>query len=178
MSAALSALSTPWVEHATGGVALALTLSGLVHRDDQALRWRTGLAAVLWACHNAALGAETAAAVNLLTVARQGTSVFLSDHPAASRRIACGSFIVLASVSAAFTWEGSPSAAVLMASVLSTYAMFYLHGRHLRGAMFLVSMLWLCHAFVHHSVEQALSIGATAAASAFGAWRLRHTTSS
>ena len=169
----LSAVASAGFAHATGGVALALTVSGLVHASDQALRWRTGLAAVLWACHNAAIGAETAAAVNLLTVVRQGASMVLHKPRARTRPVLCGTFIALAVVLAVLTWEGVPTVAVLLASMLTSYAMFYLRGHRLRTAMFVVSALWLCNALIHQSVEQVLSIAATATASGYGAWRLK-----
>lgn len=169
----LAPTAMAWIEHTTGGVALALTLSALVHRDDGTLRWRSGVAALLWAAHNAAIGAMTAAAINGLTVLRQGSATVLADRPGRARTVACAMFVGLAVVCAAFTWQGVASLAVLAASVLTTWAMYFLHGARLRAAMFVVSLLWLANALLHHSIEQTASIVATATASAVGTWRVR-----
>ena len=47
---------------------------------------------------------------------------------------ACAAFIAVTAGITALTWHGWPSALLLVASVLSTFAMFYLRAATLRGA--------------------------------------------
>src|SRR5438445_13682243 len=72
----------------------------------------------------------------------------------------------------ATTWYGWPSVPLAIASVLSTYAMFYMRGRALRCAMVMVSALWMHHAWSCGSWEQVVANVITAAAALRGAWRI------
>ena len=58
-----------------------------------------------------------------------------------------------------------------LASVISTYAMFYLQGSRLRWTMLAVSALWMVNAWTCHSWEQIAANLLTAAAALAGAWR-------
>jgi len=60
---------------------------------------------------------------------------------------------------------------MVLASVLSTFAVFYLRGRALRLAMLLVSALWMYNAWLYDSWEQMAANVLTAAAALYGAHR-------
>jgi hypothetical protein len=80
-------------------------------------------------------------------------------------------FLVLTLAIGALTWHGWPSAPMVLASVLSTFAVFYLRGRTLRLTMLTVSALWMCNAWLYDSWEQMAANVATAAAALYGARR-------
>ena len=84
---------------------------------------------------------------------------------------ACAAFVALTLAVTAFTWNGWPSALLLVASLLSTFAMFYLRATPLRLTMLLVSALWMVNAWQHDSWEQMLANVVTAIAAVYGAQR-------
>jgi hypothetical protein len=55
---------------------------------------------------------------------------------------------------------------------MSTYAMFYMRGAPLRLVMLLVSAMWMVHAWQLDSLEQMAANVLTAAAAAYGAWKV------
>jgi hypothetical protein len=158
--------------HATGVCALAFNVVALVHPCERALRMQSGLAGVLWTLNNLLLGAHTAAALSLVSAGRTATSaVTLSAHESI-RRTAFAGFLALTLLMGALTWQGWSSAVMVLASVLSTFAVFYLRGRALRLAMLLVSALWMHNAWLYDSWEQMAANLLTAAAALVGAWRV------
>jgi hypothetical protein len=158
--------------HATGVCALALNVVALAHPCERALRVQSGLAGVIWTLNNLLLGAHTAAALSLVSAGRTATSaVTLSAHENI-RRAAFAGFLVLTLLMGALTWQGWPSALMVLASVLSTFAVFYLRGRALRLAMLLVSALWMHNAWLYDSWEQMAANVLTAAAALVGARRV------
>ena len=82
-------------------------------------------------------------------------------------------FVVLTVAVAAWTWHGWASALLMVASLVSTAAMFYLRGALLRWSMLLVSALWMVNAWQLDSWEQMAANAATAAAALWSAWRVR-----
>jgi len=158
--------------HATGVCALALNVVALVHPCERALRVQSGLAGVIWALNNLLLGAHTAAALSLVSAGRTASSaVTLSTHECIRRAVFAG-FLALTLLMGALTWHGWPSALMVAASVLSTFAVFYLRGRALRLVMLLVSALWMHNAWLYDSWEQMAANLLTAAAALVGAWRV------
>ena len=85
-------------------------------------------------------------------------------------------FLVLTLAVGALTWHGWPSLLMVVASVLSTVAVFYLHGRPLRWTMLLVSALWMYNAWLYDSWEQMAANLLTAAAALYGARRAERAT--
>jgi hypothetical protein len=159
-----------WI-HATGVCALALNVVALVHTCEKALRIQSGLAGVIWALNNLLLGAHTAAALSLVSAGRTATSaITLSAREGVRRTVFCG-FLLLTLVIGALTWHGWPSLLMVLASVLSTFAVFYLRARALRLTMLLVSALWMYNAWLYDSWEQMVANVATAAAALYGARR-------
>jgi hypothetical protein len=75
----------------------------------------------------------------------------------AVRHGACAVFISMTAGITALTWHGWPSALLLVASVLSTFAMFYLRAATLRLTMLPVSALWMVNAWHYESWEQMLA---------------------
>ena len=157
--------------HATGFAALALNVGALMGRSDRSLRSTTGWASALWAVNNLLLGAQSAAALSLLSVGRQASAVAVHRHRARVRHIACAGFVLLTLVLGALTWNGVPTLFTSAGSLLATGAMFYLRGSWLRLAMIGVAALWMVNAWVYASWWQMLANLLTAGAAAYGAWR-------
>ena len=158
--------------HATGLCALALNVIALLRTCERSLRLQSGVAGVIWALNNLLLGAHTAAALSLVSAGRTATSATTLDSKGPLRRLVFAGFVALALGVSAATWHGWPSVFMAIASVLSTYAMFYLRGRPLRWAMLGVSALWMHNAWFYDSWEQMVANVATAAAAVYGAWRI------
>jgi hypothetical protein len=157
--------------HATGVCALALNMVALVHTCEKALRIQSGLAGAVWALNNLLLGAHTAAALSLVSASRTATSAVTLSARAGIRRVVFGAFLALTLAVGLFTWHGWPSALMMAASVLSTFAVFYLRGATLRTTMLLVSALWMYNAWLYDSWEQMAANVLTAAAALVGARR-------
>lgn len=161
--------------HATGLFALVLNVVALARRCEKALRLQSGLAGVLWALNNQLLGAHTAAALSLVSAGRTATSAVTLGVGASLRHAVFAAFAALTLLVGAITWHGWPSALLVIASMLSTVAVFYLHGHALRVAMVAVSVLWMVNAWVYASWEQMLANLLTAAAACYGAHRAART---
>jgi hypothetical protein len=157
--------------HASGVCALALNVAALVHPCERSLRLQSGLAGVAWALNNLLLGADTAAALSLVSAGRTATSAVTLSAREDTRGVVFAAFLALTLVIGALTWDGWASALIVAASVLSTIAVFYLRGRALRLAMLLVSALWMYNAWVYDSWEQMAANALTAAAALVGAQR-------
>jgi hypothetical protein len=158
--------------HATGLCALALNVIALVCTCERSMRVQSGIAGIIWALNNLLMGAHTAAALSLVSAGRTATSAATLQSGAPLRRAAFAGFGVLTLAIAAATWQGWPSVLLTIASVLSTYAVFYLRGRRLRWAMLMVSALWMYHAWSYGSWEQMVANVITAMAALYGAWSL------
>jgi hypothetical protein len=158
--------------HASGLGALVLNIAALVHPCERRLRIQSSLAGAAWALNNLLLGAHTAAVLSLVSAGRTATSAATLNASERRRRLAFVGFAALTLAVGALTWHGWPSALIVAASLLSTFAMFYLRGGRLRLAMLLSSALWMHSAWYHDSWEQMLANLLTAAAALLGLWRL------
>jgi hypothetical protein len=161
--------------HATGVCALALNVVALVRTCERSLRVQSGVAGIIWAFNNLLLGAHTAAVLSLVSAGRTATSAATLHSGLALRRVAFVAFAVVTLGISAATWHGWPSVFMAIASLLSTYAMFYLRGSSLRWSMLVVSALWMHNAWSYGSWEQMAANGLTAAAAVYGAWRIERT---
>lgn len=159
-----------WI-HATGVCALALNVAALVRTCERALRIQSGLAGAVWALNNLLLGAHTAAALSLLSAGRTATSAITLSARESTRRTVFAGFLLLTLAIGALTWHGWASILMVVASVLSTVAVFYLRGRALRWTMLAVSALWMYNAWLYDSWEQMAANLLTAAAALYGARR-------
>lgn len=168
-------MATDFLVHASGLAALALNVIALVRTCEKALRLQSGLAGVAWAVNNLLLGAHTAAALSLVSAGRTATSAVTLQCGARLRLAAFAGFAALTLVIATLTWDGWPSLLLAVASMVSTYAVFYLRGAMLRWTMLLVSALWMHHAWSHGSWEQMAANLLTAGAAVYGAWRIERT---
>jgi hypothetical protein len=157
--------------HASGVCALALNVAALLRRCETALRIQSGMSGALWALNNLLLGAHTAAALSLVSAGRTATSAATLRAANPVRHGACAAFMALTLGITAFTWHGWPSAMLLAASLLSTFAMFHLRATPLRLTMLLVSALWMVNAWMVDSWEQMLANVVTAGAAIYGAQR-------
>ena len=162
--------------HGTGLFALLFNIIALCRRCEKSLRIQSGIAGVAWAMNNLLLGANTAAALSLVSAGRTATSAAMLRCDARLRLASFTCFALLTLAIGLGTWDGWPSGLITAASLLSTYAMFYMDGRALRWILLAVSGLWMYHACTHHSWEQIVANGATAVAALYGAWRIGRTT--
>jgi hypothetical protein len=161
--------------HATGICALVLNIVALVHTCERRLRMHSGIAGIVWALNNLLLGAHTAAALSLVSAGRTATSAVTLVATERQRHWACGAFAALTLGVGLLTWNGWASALIIVASLLSTYTMFYLRGRRLRASLLLVSAMWMVHAWNLDSWEQMLANVLTAIAALYSGWRLGRT---
>ena len=162
---------TSFLIHATGFAALALNVTGLVRASDRSLRHSTGWASALWALNNLLMGAQSAAALSVLSVGRQASASVVQGRDAATRRLACAAFLLVTLVVGALTWNGAATLMTTAGSLLATYAMFYMRGAPLRIAMLGVAALWMYNAWAYDSWWQMFGNLATGSAAAYGAWR-------
>jgi hypothetical protein len=161
-------MPTELLIHATGACALALNVHALVRKCERALRIQSGLSGAIWALNNLLLGAHTAAALSLISAGRTATSAMTLRAAIAVRHAACAAFVAMTVAVSHFTWHGWPSALLLVASTMSTFAMFYLQATPMRLAMLLVSALWMVNAWCFGSWEQMLANVVTALAAIYG----------
>ena len=157
--------------HLTGVCALVLNVLAIIRTCERRLRVQSGIAGLVWALNNLLLGAHSAAALSLVSAGRTASSAATLQSGAARRRLAFAGFVALTLLVSALTWQGWLSVFLVTASLLSTYAMFYMQGSALRWVMLLVSMLWMINAWSYGSWEQVAANAATAAAALYAAWR-------
>lgn len=165
-------MSFEWFIHASGLGALVLNVFALLHTCERRLRIQSSFAGAAWALNNLLLGAHTAAALSLLSAGRSATSAATLAASARRRGTAFLIFFLVTLAVGAFTWHGWPSAPIVVASLLSTFAMFYLRGRRLRLAVLLSSALWMHSAWYHDSWEQIVANLLTAAAALVSLWQI------
>jgi hypothetical protein len=159
--------------HATGIAALGLSVRSTMHRCDRGLHRGYFLAGILWALNNFLLGATTGAALSCVSVARTGTASLMYQRDHRIRIGACALFILISLVTALLTWHGWLTLLPVAASVLVTYAAFFLTGSRLRLALLISALLWTQNVLSLHSPEQ---IGANLlgiVAATVGFWRTR-----
>jgi len=164
-------MDTEFLIHLTGLSALVLNVLAIVRTCERRLRLQSGAAGLVWALNNLLLGAHSAAALSLVSAGRTASSAATLQGGEGRRRLAFFAFTALTVLVAALTWQGWLSVFLVIASLLSTYAMFYMRGRALRWAMLLVSTLWLVNAWSYGSWEQVAANAATSAAALYAAWR-------
>jgi Bacterial inner membrane protein len=158
--------------HFTGVCALALNVLALLRTSETTLRIQSGVAGVAWSINNLLLGSPTAAALSLVSAGRTASSAATLRSAPSLRYAAFSCFTVVTLGVSVATWHGLPSVMLLAASIVSTYAMFYLRERKLRCSMLVVSALWMYNAWVYGSWEQMAANVATAAAALYGAYRI------
>jgi hypothetical protein len=168
-------MSSEFLAHATGLAALFVNVCALLCRCEVALRRQSVFAGCLWAINNVLLGAHSAAALTVVSASRTATSASTLQRGGAARRNACLGFMALTVAAASLTWSGWLSAVTLAASVMSTYAMFYMRGAPLRLSMLLASLLWLVNALHVGSWEQVAANVITGGVAAYGAFTLSRT---
>jgi len=166
-----SFMANDFLIHATGLCALALNVVALVRTCERQLRFQSGIAGVVWAINNLLLGAHAAAALSLVSAGRTASSVVTLQRGERTRRIVFVGFVAITLAICALTWHGWPSVLLMIASVISTYAMFYMRGPRLRWSLLLVSGLWMYHAWSFDSWEQMAANAITAAAALHGVRR-------
>jgi hypothetical protein len=157
--------------HATGLGALVLNVIALVCTCERSLRLRSGIAGMVWALNNFLIGANVAALLSVLGAGRTATSA-VTLGAGRPRAIAFAAFAALTLAVGVLTWGGWASLLMVLASLMSTYAVFHLTGRSLRWAMLGVSALWMFNAWSYGSWEQMAANVISAGASLYGACRV------
>ncbi len=165
-------MSSELLIHASGLAALVINVLALLCRCDLAMRRQSVVAGCLWTLNNVLIDATAAAALSAVSVSRTVTSAATLERSHVARRNTCAFFTVLTLAAGALTWNGWLSAVTLAASIISTWAMFYLRGATLRLVMLLVSGMWMVNAWQYASWEQMAANLVTAGAAAYGAWQL------
>ena len=155
----------------TGLAALSLNIAGLVRTSDRSLRHSTGWASLLWAANNLLIGAQSAAALSVLSVGRQVSASAVQGGSHRSKRAYCLAFLAITLVIGLITWNGMTTLFSVAGSMLATYAMFYMRGVALRVAMVGVAALWMYNAWAYDSWWQMFANIMNGAAAAYGAWR-------
>ena len=163
---------------ATGFIALSLNVGSAIGSNDRTLRTTSGWASAVWALNNLLIGAQTAAALSALSVARQFGAASLKEHERRKRAIAFAALVAAALLVAALTWNGVATAFPVAGSLIGTYAMLYTRGVALRLVLVAVNALWMVNALVYDSGWQLLATGISATAAAVGAWRAGRDTGS
>jgi hypothetical protein len=166
-----NAMSNTLLIHATGLVALALNVVALACSCERSLRLRSGVAGMIWALNNFLIGANVAAALSVVSAGRTATSA-VTLGARRSRTIGFAAFAALTLAVGWMTWSGLASLLMIVASLMSTYAVFHLTGRSLRWVMLAVSALWMFNAWSVGSWEQIAANVISAVASLYGACRM------
>ncbi|MDE2457489.1 MAG: YgjV family protein, partial [Burkholderiales bacterium] len=96
----------PLLVNLTGFVALALNVMGLVRQSDRTLRQSTGWASAIWAANNLLIGAQSAAALSMLSVGRQASAEAVQGRGERLRLWCCTVFLIVTAVIGAVTWQG------------------------------------------------------------------------
>jgi hypothetical protein len=159
--------------HATGIAALGLSVRSTMHRCDRGLHRGYFLAGILWALNNFLLGATTGAALSCVSVARTGTASLVYQGDNRIRIGACALFILISLVTASLTWHGYLTLLPVAASILVTYAAFFLAGSRLRLALLISALLWTQNVLSLHSPEQIGGNLLGIVAATVGFWRSR-----
>ena len=164
-------MSTDFLIHLTGLSALVLNVLAIIRTCERRLRLQSGAAGLVWALNNLLLDAHLAAALSLVSAGRTASSAVTLQSGERRRRLAFIGFAALTVLVAALTWQGWLSVFLVIASLLSTYAMFYMRGPALRWVMLLVSLLWMINAWSYGSWVQVAATAATGGAALYAAWR-------
>jgi len=168
-------MPSEFIINATGVAALAINLRGLAQKSDYSLQKANAWSSALWALNSFLMGAHSAAAMNMLSVGRQATAASVETRAAKIRALVCAAFLAIAAVMAWVTWNGLSTACAASASMLATWAMFYLRGARLRVALALVAALWIYNGVVYEAWWQLISTLMSLGMAMFGAWRTRDT---
>ena len=166
-------MSAPLFVHATGILALGLSISSAVHRCDRRLRRHGFLAGLCWALNYSLLGAPLAAGLACVSAARTGTANLVIDRHWRLRALACALFAGASLATAACIWQGWTTLLPVASSVLTSYAVFFLGGWRLRLALLLAALLWTQTVLALQSPEQIIGNFLGIAAAAIGLWRVR-----
>jgi hypothetical protein len=166
-------MSSELIINATGLAALAMNLRGLAHKSDRKLRRNSAWSSALWALNSLLMGFPGTALINMVSVGRQAGAATVEGRAARVKALTCGVFLAIALLIGALTWRGSATACTTAASMLATYAMFYMRGARLRLALAFVAVLWIYNGIAYHAWWQLTSSVLSLGMAMYGAWRAR-----
>ena len=159
--------------NATGLLALALNVSGVVRPNDRTLMRTTGWASALWAVNNVLIGAYTGAALSVLSVGRQSAAAALHGKANFLRSIAFTVIAVLTLLIGWSSWDGVLTLFPVTGSLIGSYAMLFMRGARLRMALVVINACWLYGALAWGAWWQVTANVVAGTAAAVGAWRAR-----
>jgi membrane-associated HD superfamily phosphohydrolase len=163
--------------HATGIAALSLSVTSSIHRCDHRLRRQSVLAGILWAVNYFLLGATLGAALSCVSAVRTSTASMVHKKHRRIRIWACALFVSISLITAVVNWQDWTTLLPIAASILTTYAVFFLSGTLLRFSILLAALLWTQNALSLHSPEQILC-NFLGIAATVGLWRAHLSTQS
>ena len=155
----------------TGFIALSLNVSGLIAKDDRTLMTTGGWASGVWALNNLLIGAQTAAALSVLSVGRQAGLWALHRHRWPMKTTAFLTVVLTTLLIGLVTWNGGGTLFPVAGSLVASYAVFYQSGAKLRMAMVVVNAMWMYSAVSFGSGWQIAAYSLAGAAAATGALR-------
>ena len=157
--------------NATGLLALTLNVSGVARPNDRTLMRTTGWASALWAVNNVLIGANTAAALSVLSVGRQSAAAALHGKATPLRSMAFATIAILTVLIGWFSWNGVLTLFPVAGSLIGSYAMLFMHGPRLRIALVVINAFWLYGALWYGAWWQVGANVVAGTAAAVGAWR-------
>lgn len=128
-----------WLAQGVGAVAAVLGVVAFQMRRIPAMLALLGLSALVWALHFALLGAAAAAAINLVTAARNFCGIRLR-----SARLA-GLFAAVYVAAALAAWRDAWDLLPLFAVLAGTLAVFRLEGLRARAGFLAGSLAWVVY---------------------------------
>lgn len=142
-----------------------------MHLCDRRLRRHSTLAGICWALNYFLLDAWMGAALSCVSAARSGTASLVHRHDLRLRAGVCLMFVACSCATALLTWQDWTTLLPVASSMLTTCAVFFLTGKHLRAALLVAALLWTQNVLALQSPEQIVGnlLGITAAG--IGLWR-------
>ena len=136
----------------TGLAGICINVYSLTQNSDRYLRALIGAGFVMWAINNTMLHAYSAAILCAIAVGRQIIASVMPDEIGATTRAALCAFFVTAILGASlWTQNGLGTAFACTSALLSTVAMFYLHGPRLRFTLGIAYVFWCATTLCFHA---------------------------
>lgn len=132
--------------NAIGPVALVAGLSSYALKSHRPMLFVSSAATLLWALFFFLKGANTAAALVLLSSVRIALGAFTVHWDQVARGLITGFLVLLVALLSYLTWDGATSLPATLATLFLTVATLNLKYRALRWALLLGELLWFWNA--------------------------------
>ena len=134
-----------------GILACFLSLNACLKKDEKQFKLSILFSCLLWAAHNAMLGAQMAAVLSLVAAVRTAMSFDLRNRKYMVLLLTIYLALALWDKNSPYDWLP------IVATVLGTFAMFYCTGVRLRIVHCLGSPLWILHDVHYGSIGGVIS---------------------